>query len=163
MAVFNMKIKYITVIWNTVRDIFIIRTKSSPGVGSIKYSITAAIKKKIEPTNIILKALIIWSYSRNNLDRMTSGSVFFIVEAIKKKITTIISLTMKSIASKIKKILSIHLSSYPDRHSCSILLLIYCSMLYILLYSTYWKITWEISIHFKKHGILTGFTGFTGY
>ena len=79
MAVFNMKIKYITVIWNTVRDIFIIRTISSPGEGLIKYSITAAIKKKIEPTNIILKALMIWSYSRNNLDRMTSEEGFSFV------------------------------------------------------------------------------------
>jgi len=106
MAMCNMKIKYITVIWNTVRDILIIRTISSSSGGFIKYSITAAIKKKIDPTNIILNALIIWLYSRNNLDRMTSASVFLIVEAIKKKITTIISRTVKSIASKIKKILS---------------------------------------------------------
>jgi hypothetical protein len=119
MAVFNVKIKYITVIWNRVRDIFIIRIISSNGAGLIKYSITAAIKKKIDPTNIILKALVIRLYSSKNLDRMTSGSVFLTVEAIRKKITTIISLTMKSIASKIKKILSIHFSSYLDRHSCS--------------------------------------------
>jgi hypothetical protein len=77
MALFNVKIKYITVIWNIVRDIFMIRIISSPGE-FIKYSITAAIKKKIDPTNIILKALIMWLYSSNNLDRMTSGSVFFI-------------------------------------------------------------------------------------
>ena len=78
ITVLNVKTKYITVIWKIEIDIFIIRTISSPGVVFIKYWITAAIKKRIDPANITLKALVIRLYSSNNLLRMTSGSVFFI-------------------------------------------------------------------------------------